>query len=391
MIAGIIVLTLFLTALTAMVVLTQQYDAYQSTVNTLSQKDVDRFSENVKPVYPGLKGGFLVTGCGSHCNQYNMSLTNVGGIGVQIARIYINSTQQTTGCTITNNDVKSPCTLDGRTDIEPFSFSSYDSFIMPGEINHIVRLWLPQTITLPNVTLTPSNTIWVVTTRGRVFSFGWPFSPAGQGLPGKGTPPTMFVGLMRVAYTGTPDSNAGALPQHDSYHQEQRKQLPIGGGNYLYFVKPWITNGQNGCPNVLGQASSGKLYVAAYGANTLSFSLQFNWGYMVILAADSSSNAKVFYMGGPLYGVVYNDTLGNQQFFLAGTSNPPYATIPAGHDFYLIYKVINVDVGSLTDPGDTFSGTATVNNGYGSQNQGPGFRAVEVFLDGVFVRTRCTP
>ena len=52
MIGGIIVLTLFLTALGAMVLVSQQYDTYQQTVNFMSQKDIDRFSENLQVPYP---------------------------------------------------------------------------------------------------------------------------------------------------------------------------------------------------------------------------------------------------------------------------------------------------------------------------------------------------
>ncbi len=245
LIGGIIVLTLFLSAITAMIVLTQEYDAFQGTSSKMAQKDIDRFSENLKAMYPGLTGGFPATGCGSQCNQYNMYLANIGNIPVQIARIYINSTQQTTGCTNTNNNVKGPCVFNPGKTIASFNFNSTDSYIAPGELSHIVRLWLPNNIVLPNASLTPSNSIWVVTNRGRVFSFEWPFPPVGQGLPGQGVPPTIFRGEMKVAYTGTPDSQPGALPQHDSNHQETgftyRRTLPIGGGKFLYFVNPWIT------------------------------------------------------------------------------------------------------------------------------------------------------
>ena len=76
-----------------MIVLSQQYDLYQGTSNQMAQRDLNRFSENVQGIYPGLTW-LNVTGCGGHCNQYNMSLANVGAIAVQIARVYINSTSK---------------------------------------------------------------------------------------------------------------------------------------------------------------------------------------------------------------------------------------------------------------------------------------------------------
>ena len=95
MIAGIIVLTLLLTALGTMIFVTQQYDAYQSILNTMSQKDTERFSENIAAVYPGIFPSAQPVTCGgTSCNQYTLALSNDGPIEVQIARIYINSTTQ---------------------------------------------------------------------------------------------------------------------------------------------------------------------------------------------------------------------------------------------------------------------------------------------------------
>ncbi|MGD0175545.1 MAG: hypothetical protein ABSC50_01825 [Candidatus Bathyarchaeia archaeon] len=386
MISGIIVLGLFLVVLVAMVAVSQQYDTYQSAVNTMSQKDIDRTSENLKAVYPGLKGGFSVTGCGGKCNQYNMSLANFGPIGVQIVRIYINSTQQSSGCTSTNNNVKGPCTLGAQGSVTSFGFNSFDSYIIAGETNHVIRLWLPSTIVLPNASLVPSNGIWVVTSRGRVFSFEWPFPPVGQGLPGTGSPPTIFTGDMKIAYAGT-----GGAPNSktDSKHTEQRLNLTINGGTVLYFVNPWITDGQGtGCSNVLNDVSGTSpngVYLSVYSVNSLNAPLILSWGNMIILAADSSSNSKVFFFGGPYYGIVRNQS-GVQQFTLAGTP----VTISPGQDYYLIYQITQVNFsGGLTDPGDSFSGTAAMNNGYNAQAEDATFRELEVFLNGLYVRTTC--
>lgn len=376
MIGGMIVLALFLTALVGMVLVTQQYDTYQSAASNMAQRDIDRNSENLQAVYPGLAGGFPVTGCGGQCNQYNVSLANVGGIGVQIVQIYINSTQQTTGCTITNIKVKGPCVLSGRNAVTSFAFNSFDSYLLPGESNHIVRIWLPSSIVLPNATFSPSNSVWIVTSRGRTFSFSWPYPPAGQGLPGQGSPPTIYSGVMKIAYNGT-DKSAS-----DLCHKETLLPLPADGtGTKLKFLNPWITT------DVITNVAQGstKLYVAAYSVNSLSATITFSWGDMVILTADSTPNAKAYFIGGPYVGIVRNVT-GVQQFTGAGVQ----VSISAGQDYYLIFQINQVTPSNLSPsdfhpPGDSFSGTATVNNGYGSWAKDASFREIEIFLDPLFV------
>jgi hypothetical protein len=413
MIGGMIVLGLFLLALVAMVLTSQQYDAYQATVSNMAQRDVDRTSENLQPTYPGVRGGFPVAGCGGTCNQYNVSLANIGKVGVQIVQIYINSTRQTTvakgvtysGCTVNptpSTNPKGPCVLGGQTTIKPYAFNTFDAYIMAGEANHVVRLWLPSIIVLPNASQTPSNTLWIVTSRGRVFSFQWPFPPAGQGVPGVGAPPTLYTGIMKVAYSGqhsygghqgtvTYSSQSSFAP---SCHTDSRRQIPGPGGPPLYLVNSWVTD------VVMGDvyALSTTLYVSAYATNSLSIPLTFSWGQMVILTADSTPNSKAYYVGGPLAGVVSNQTCPTcQEFDAAGTP----VTIESNQDFYLIFQITYLNFGGGTptfaSPGDAFSGTATVNNGYGAQNPGVNFREVEVFLNGLFVMTTsgstpsCTP
>ena len=374
MISGMIVLGLFIIPLVAVVTVSQQYDTYQSTVDAMAQKDIDRNSENLQAVYPGLKGGFTANGC-SKCNQYNMSVTNIGKIAVQIVRIYVNSTQQTTGCTVTNTNIKSQCILSPRPNPTPFGFDSYDSYINPGEPNHIVRLWLSQGITLPNVTLTPSNSIWIVTNRGRIFSFNWPFPPAGQGVPGAGSPPTIYTGVMMVAYNGTDNSAT------DSCHSEKGITLPAGGtSRTLHFVNPWIAT------TVMTDVAGGttNLYVAVYSTNSLSVQIAFSWGGMVILTADASDASKPWFIGGPYVGIVYNQS-GIRQFTPAGTNVP----INPGGDYYLVFQLTqqNLSPKSPTAPGDSFSGTAAMNNGYGTSAEDASFRQVDVFLNGLYVRT----
>jgi hypothetical protein len=202
-IGGLIILTVILTALTAMVLVAQQYDTYQSILDVMSQKDIDRLSENIIAVYPGISGPQLVSGCGGSCNQYNMSLTNLGGIGTQIVRMYLNSTPP--------GDCYNLCVFSNSSALSPFHFLSSSSFINPAEAGHVLVFWLPSTINLP--TDSPqANTIGLATSRGRTFSFQWPFPPAGNYVP---TDLHLDMGPIRITY----DPNLITFTTNSSQHQ----------------------------------------------------------------------------------------------------------------------------------------------------------------------------
>lgn len=379
-----------------MVVINQQYDKYQHLSDQASQKDIDRTSENLLAVYPGLVGGFPAN-CGAACVQYNMSLTNAGGVGVQIVRVYVNSTTQPsqpaqTGCA-SSVTVLAPCVLNpAQTTRTIMSFALIDSFVSAGEYNHIVRLWLPQSLTLPNVTVTPSNSIWIVTAKGRVFSFTWPFPPLGQGLGGTGTPLNIQTGSMRVAYNGT-GSNPISGTSTDTCHQERPPlTLPAGGGT-LNFVNPWITttilnNAQSSLPNpvatVSTRCSTGQcLYISVHSANTLGSPITFSWGQLVILIARAGPNSKQLFIGGQYAGIV---SVKNNIYKFTGYGTD--VTVQPGEDFYLIFKITNINYSSppAGSSGDLFTGTATVNNAYSNHAEGTGYQGFVIFLDGLYVR-----
>jgi hypothetical protein len=184
-IGGMIVLVLFLFSLVAMMVVSQQYDTYQVSAATMQRRDADRFAENLEGVFPGLQPAdppvLNQTQCsGSYCNAYFIIVANLG-IGTQISRIYINSTQPP-GCT-------RPCILDPSNRAAPNRFLASDAYINQGEMNHIVLFWLPWDQSQGTETLTNSciiggvlvnyncHIVTIVTNRGRVFSFQFPFSP----------------------------------------------------------------------------------------------------------------------------------------------------------------------------------------------------------------------
>ena len=366
-----------------MVVVNKQYDAYENFAEKMSQKDIDRASENLVAIYPGL----TPASCGTcNLNQYNMTLANEGGVGIQIARVYINSTTQASqptqkGCS-TSATPPGPCVLNPFSSATSFGFAQTDSYVAAGEFNHIVRFWLPagsSGIVLPNVTLTPSNSIWIVTSRGRVFSFNWPIPPAGRGQGGTGTPLNLETGSMKIAYNGTYTSKS------DPCHTETPQQLPAGGhSTSLYFVNPWITPTiLNAAPSYLSgpySCTSQCLFISVYSENTRGTPISFSWGQLILLTAVSGANSKQYFIGADYVGIV---TTVNNQFYGYGT----LVTVQPGQTFYLIYEVVQTNYSPPSSgSGDLFTGTATVNNGFSTQNEGSSYQAFSILLDGLYVR-----
>jgi hypothetical protein len=238
-IGGMIVLVLFLFALVAMVVLSQQYDLYQVSAATMQRRDTETFSENLEGVYPGIQPGdppqlTNPSDCaGSECNVYFIILANLG-IETQISRIYINSTESP-GCT-------TPCVLDPSNTPAPDKFRASDAYINPGEMRHTILFWLPWDPSKETETLTHYCTVGgvtvnynchvvtLVTSRGRVFSFHYPFSPQsgssaiGAGGTGIYIGPLVYT-FQRPLITYT---NATVLVP----------PIPIGGGTNGYWVLP---------------------------------------------------------------------------------------------------------------------------------------------------------
>ena len=163
-IGGLIILTLILTGVTGMVFVSQQYDQYQQTVNQKGQYESRQLSENLVINSPGMTiVTSTSTGWGSGCtttyNCYNVSISNLGGVGVQIMRIYINSTGS--GCIYNPpTNYEQPCILNPTSTIANYAFNQANQFLNPGEVNHGVLLALPIKVILPNPTpASPLNTI----------------------------------------------------------------------------------------------------------------------------------------------------------------------------------------------------------------------------------------
>jgi hypothetical protein len=215
MIAGVIVLSLFVTAFVAMIVVNQEYDSYQGTVDTMKQVDLDSFSENLQSVSPGLVKG-ASEHCGSgNCTTYTLMITDLvtnasSSLGVQIARIYVNSTYQP-GCV----DL---CVLNPATSPAPYTFQASQRYINPGEPLHKITLYFPENVTLPANGF-GLNTVTLSTMRGRQFSFNWPLPPRGLGggIAGGEGGTGLYIGPLVITFqkellTYSKQANQVALP-----------------------------------------------------------------------------------------------------------------------------------------------------------------------------------
>lgn len=397
-----IILAVLLTALSAMIFVSQQADSYQTIASRMSQYDIQRFSENLVANYPGLIPPLGSTTCGlSSCYRYTMSLSNVGGstnagssgstggsaggVGVQIVRIYVNSTGS--GCAFPNY-----CVLDPATTATANRFRMADSFLNPGEYSHNVTFWLPATIgLLPNPNPpAPMNSVYIVTSRGRVFTFQWPFPPLGTALGGQ-SGASISTGIMKVAYQGEYDSKNEGSGTNGYCHSEQQQAYPAGPGykevltgitgvtgNSLTFVNPWITDTILQTAYFSPSNPTTTVYLYASVINTRGVIETVRGGNLVIVTAAAGENSKEYFLGADFFGTYYKGI-----FYAAGSS----PSIGPNDNFYLIFVLS----GSAEHIGNgaaglLFTGTAAFTN----ELQDTTYSGGEVLLDGLYDRTSCT-
>jgi hypothetical protein len=359
-IGGLIILSLILTALGTMVFVSQQYNQYQQVASKMAQYENQAQSENLVANYPGLTANLAWSGCGG-CNMYNMSLSNVGGVGVQIVRIYITSTVSP-GCTISPT-VSLGCILNPSSSTPTSTSSAFQQskqFLNAGEVNHAVLLYLPCTSS-SNCYSLPSgaaneNTILIVTSRGNVFSFQWPF-PIQVGGQSQAA---FSAGIVKVAYQGTSpgyDSKnepgpvaggSGGKVGTGYCHSESVQSYPAGAGyaeeltgiNYasvgdsgvLWLVNPWVTQ------TIAGTAANGP----STNTTTLYLTVNItNTGVIPFTVAGGSIDLTWYgsnHIDGSLIGVYYGAAPG--AFYAIGSTQ----TIAVGKSFIAIFRVTTFEL-----------------------------------------------
>jgi hypothetical protein len=406
MIGGVIILSLLLTALVTMVFVSQQYDQYQQSVNKMAQYDSQRLSEYLVFNSPGLTilTSDAVPGWGSGCTTtyicYNMTVSNLGGVGVQIVRIYMNSTGTVgSGCSSPNPQ---PCVLNPTSSITPYAFNQANSLLNPGEVNHWLVLALPSAVALPNPNPAfPQNTILVATTRGNVFSFQWPFQLQFFGQSGS----AFSSGLLKVAYQRIPPASSG-------YYDSKNEPGPVAGGsggtvtsaychleplqaypaasnyaekltvsglsdNNLYFVNPWVTESILKSTINDGQTAETQMYIYAVVINTFKTPYTVNNGTIDLTWYSTD------HLDGILFGLYY------QGHFYPTSSLP---SIAPGTSYYAIYKMNQMQLqypppqGSGVIKSVMFWGGASLSTTSKDQTYFSG----TILASGLWVRASCT-
>jgi hypothetical protein len=149
-----------------------QYDSYNQSLSKMSQSDQAAASENLVPANPGATN-FDSSGSGS----FNITVNNLGGSSVSIARIYITNISPTVSSQCNSN----PCIVDpspgAATCVGTTVCSLSNGNIAVGEINHSIK------VTGLLINDGSGYKVVLTSTRGRLFSFyyPWPATPTGGG------------------------------------------------------------------------------------------------------------------------------------------------------------------------------------------------------------------
>jgi hypothetical protein len=411
MIGGLIVLTLLLAALCTANYVSQQFFQYQQTVNSVVQyRKQQQVEEELVVNSPGMIANVPWSGCSNNCNMYNVSLSNVGNVGIQITQIYINSTGPagTGGCN------PKLCILQSSSSTTSYGFSQAQAFINPGELNHPLLLYLPSTVTLPNPTPPfPENTVTLVTARGNMFSFQWPFQPQAFGQ----SQSAFSSGNMKIAYQGSFDSRnepgpvaSGSGGTHEGSgtgycHQENTYMgmtypTPTGyaeelmgmsgagvsDSGVLWFVNPWITGTSSSSTDVMASANGGHTTVYIYVVVVNTGNTQYTPSAGTIDLTWYGSN----HMDGYLIGIYYEGT-----FYCTSCSTPTTHAIPAGFAYYAIFKLTIFTIGNWPnsiDPGASvmFWGAASLTDAPGSSAEDQSYFAGVILLSGLWIRYEAT-
>ncbi|MGA2972698.1 MAG: hypothetical protein ABSE39_08775 [Candidatus Bathyarchaeia archaeon] len=402
LIGGVIVLSLLLTALGTEVFVWQQYDQYQQTVNRMAQYRNQKSSEYLVINSPGLTPvtSSAVSGWGSGCtttyNCYNTTISNLGTVGVQIVRIYINTTRPSgSGCSYSSSYPNlPPCILNPTSTIAPYAFNQANAFINAGEANHALILALPSGVILPYPDPGfPENAILLVTSRGNMFTFQWPFQPQVFGQ----SQSAFSMGIVKVAYQQITSSGfdssiepaAGGSGGTGYCHTESSLPYPAGpgyaekltglsglqSGSTLWFVNPWITGGNSRAIMNTAVSKYTQVYFYVIVVNVGNTAYTPTAGTIDLTWYGSN------HIDGSLLGVYYNNN-----FY--PTSN--MISIPPGMSYYAIYKISIFEMGSPPTSSLMLWGAASITNGLGSNYEDQNFYAGTILLSGLWIRYEST-
>ncbi len=170
--AGLFFIILILIGFSLMTWQFVQYDSYTNVILSMNQRDQQAISESLAPTAPGATGFSGTT--------FNIVVNNTGRVLVMITRIYISNilptvSTQCSGSSICIIDAASPTNCAGHGNC---AFTN--SYIKVGENNHVIQV--------TGLTIGDGSGYKVVmaTTRGRQFSFYYPWPVSTITSPGGG-------------------------------------------------------------------------------------------------------------------------------------------------------------------------------------------------------------
>ena len=235
---------------------------------------------------------------------------------------------------------------------------------------------MPSTVILPSSSFS-HNTIQIVTSRGNVFSFQWPF----QILMGGQSQSAFSAGIMKVAYqytqgspyptctTTTPPlcydsknelgpvaAGSGGTTTSPYCHQEPAQAYQAGStyaerltvgypgvtGSALWFVSPWVTQPIFNSAQTNGPAPSGHSTWPSNSTTLYIYVNITNVGNTPIAINGGSVDLQWYsfnWLTANLIG--YYEGVPPGTFYPAGSTH----TVLPGHSFYAIFKVISLCLG----------------------------------------------
>ncbi len=233
-----------------------QYDAYNTVVNTMTQRDTQAAGENLVPTNPG------ATDFDIPAQSFNITVNNLG-IAVSIARIYIINISPTSS----NQCTSSPCIVDPL----PASVNFRNGNVQEGEINHKIK------VTGILVNDGSGYKVILASTRGRLFSFYYPW-PVSAPNNGQGVfvtnigPLSIYFDFKSFNFTQggqTSSTSAFCVPSSPNIvfwvkisnsatdstvtlkKQTMMQMQPYGANGFGQFVRMWIVDPSTVNPNTV--------------------------------------------------------------------------------------------------------------------------------------------
>lgn len=300
-----------------------QFDNYNKSVTSMSLRDQLASSENLVVNNPGAVD-FGAT-------SFNITVTNLGGTSVIISRIYVNNLSPTGSTQCSTSSLISPCTIDSTPSstncVSGVSCSFSNGNIQVGELNHKVK------VTGLAINDGSGYKVILSTTRGRLFSFYYPWPVTAPPSGGGGTFVTN-IGPLNIYF----DFNSFNFTQNGSAVSQPAWCVPTGS-NIVFWIK--IANAATDGPVTLKKSTV--IFPQPY--STSGSGGQFGPFYVVDSSTTMPSNIVAYSEGTNPYTMPAATASGPSGFkvvkFAATTAAGTAPNNLASSDFWLTFIGFN--------------------------------------------------